>query len=169
MRYEQRPAPGFLSAGTRGQASGSRSPSPNPIDRMGASPRTHNLPLPPFSAHTDRSRTPSPDSLPLPPKISSSPTRRPASPLGARAPRPLPNPFKTTGSNNSLNTSSAGHSAWVPPVGADLGKQAAGRSDEVDGDEASVPSVPLKPSRKALGKRPAAPVDPDSKYLFSPT
>lgn len=94
--------------------------------------------------------------------MGSSPIRRPASPLGARAPRPLPNPFKTTGSNASLKSSSAGHSAWAAPSTMDHGRSGAVQDDNMDVDDADLPSVPLKPSRKALGKRPAQPVDPDS-------
>lgn len=164
-RYDQQPITGFLSAGQTAQASSSRSPSP--AGRIGASPRQQHLPLPPqlsASSH-DRSRSPSPDQFIPPPRLSSSPNRRPPSPLGARAPRPLPNPFRSTESNASLKSSSVGHPGWVAPAKLDPGRGTS--QDTADADGEDMPSVPLKPSRKALGKRPAVAVDPDSEYSLS--
>ena len=154
---------------------------------MQLSPRNEPLQLPPARGYDNsRSRTPSPDSLPHPPpRMDPSPNGalRPASPLGqnrVRGARPLPvpgsnNPFRSQhASNASLNSSAGNHNngqTGGKPFSTDPVKLAAGLtarpgsslSGSEGGDE---DEVPKKPSRKALGKRRAVPVDPDSECPF---
>ncbi|KIR27383.1 hypothetical protein I307_05570 [Cryptococcus deuterogattii 99/473] len=90
-------------------------------------------------------------------------------------PRPLPNPFKTTagGANDSQGSLST-QADTAPPSRSGTGdsnrsqtvsingsamQSAAVNGEEVDGDE--LPRVPIKPSRKALGKRRAV-IDEDT-------
>lgn len=99
-------------------------------------------------------------------------------------PRPLPNPFKTmaggaNGSQGSLSTqadtvpsrSGTGDSNGSQSASINVGtiQSAVVNGDEVDGDE--LPRVPIKPSRKALGKRRAV-IDEDNDFdpndLFNP-
>lgn len=96
-------------------------------------------------------------------------------------PRPLPNPFKTTagganGSQGSLSTqadtappsrSGTGDSnrSQTVSINGSAMQSAAVNGEEVDGDE--LPRVPIKPSRKALGKRRAV-IDEDSVFISSP-
>ncbi|OCF40210.1 hypothetical protein I317_05967 [Kwoniella heveanensis CBS 569] len=142
-----------------------------------------------------RSRTPSPDSHPLPhpPRIPGSPGQtRTSSPLGRMrmgGPRPLPNPFANAknASQHSLAPSATGPAsttgAATPTVPGSNGPSRNGTGDtpsrsgtgstaddlEEDGD--NLPAVPIKPSRKALGKRRAV-VDEDNHFdpndMFAP-
>ncbi|OXG10852.1 hypothetical protein C361_06890 [Cryptococcus neoformans Tu259-1] len=99
-------------------------------------------------------------------------------------PRPLPNPLKTmdggaNGSQGSLSTqadtvpsrSGTGDSNGSQSASINVGsiQSAVVNGDEVDGDE--LPRVPIKPSRKALGKRRAV-IDEDNDFdpndLFNP-
>ncbi|WWC87356.1 uncharacterized protein L201_002245 [Kwoniella dendrophila CBS 6074] len=147
-----------------------------------------------------QSRTPSPDRHPLPqiPKLSSSPVpgARTSSPLGRLrmgGPRPLPNPFakNNNASHQSLNnlansqTLNGGSSEGPMPSRNGSGDTPSrsgtgGSSDQshpggpiagedVDGDD--LPPKPLKPSRKALGKRRAV-VDEENHFdpndMFEP-
>lgn len=93
-------------------------------------------------------------------------------------PRPLPNPLKTmaggaNGSQGSLSTqadtvpsrSGTGDSNGSQSASINVGsiQSAVVNGDEVDGDE--LPRVPIKPSRKALGKRRAV-IDEDSTFII---
>lgn len=95
-------------------------------------------------------------------------------------PRPLPNPFKTIagGANDSQGslstqadtapsrggTGDSNRSQAVSINGSAM-QSAVMNEEEVDGDE--LPRVPIKPSRKALGKRRAV-IDEDSVFISSP-
>ncbi|WVQ97500.1 hypothetical protein IAU59_004614 [Kwoniella sp. CBS 9459] len=142
-----------------------------------------------------RSRTPSPDShpLPQPPRIPGSPGQtRTSSPLGRLrmgGPRPLPNPFanaKNAGQHSlapSANGPASTTGAATPSVPASNGPSRTGTgetpsrsgtgstADELDEDGDNLPAVPLKPSRKALGKRRAV-VDEENNFdpndMFAP-
>ncbi|WVR04273.1 hypothetical protein IAU60_001273 [Kwoniella sp. DSM 27419] len=139
--------------------------------------------------------------LPQPPKIPGSPGHtRASSPLGRvrmGGPRPLPNPFAKNASQASLAnaasgtatpgtgtaTSGTGTGAATPALTGALGTghnpsrsgtgdttgSSAQADQEEDGD--NLPPVPLKPSRKALGKRRAV-VDTDNNFdpndMFNP-
>ncbi|WVQ68769.1 uncharacterized protein L199_006978 [Kwoniella botswanensis] len=136
------------------------------------------------------SRTPSPDQqphpLPHPPKLSSSPvpTSRTNSPLGMGrlrmgGPRPLPNPFakgnnashqslqnlangtgttpSRNGSGDTPSRSGTGDSSNQSHAGVNHGVD----DKEIDGDD--LPPKPVRPSRKALGKRRAV-VDEDNNF-----
>ncbi|WWD21898.1 hypothetical protein CI109_106386 [Kwoniella shandongensis] len=155
------------------------SSSPRQLDVPLAAPRPidANHAHPPFrGAYTDRSRTPSPDRHPLPhpPKISSSPTgptsgSRTNSPLGRvkMGPRPLPSPFKNGNQSQvSLATGTSGAGSNPPSRSGtgDTGTGAvAGPTVDLDEDGDHLPPAPLKPSRKALGKRRAV-VDEDNNF-----
>lgn len=172
--------------------SSSRSPSPSGYNRALPDVRdsqlfndTRHLPEVPttesFSSHlqaavTDRgvSRTPSPDGrrsahqlpqLPPPKPIASPP--RSGSPLGRsrmQGPRPLPNPFKTVNSSQSLTTAAADARELQPaPSRGHSGSTHEGGSSGTGEDE----DDEARPSRKALGKRRAIP-DPDSELLCRP-
>ncbi|KAK4683955.1 hypothetical protein P7C73_g6253, partial [Tremellales sp. Uapishka_1] len=161
--------PGLFAPEQNNFSSSSRSPSPQPHSRLPASqspnpprlplpipqPQSHSHPLPHPATKQTSSRGPSPDSQPLPhpPKFSQPPSRS-GSPLGKTrvpGPRPLPNPFKAghTASNQSLKN--------PPPRG--------GSGSTADGSfvEAEEELAPVKPSRKALGKRRAV-VDEDNHF-----
>nr|XP_018265924.1 uncharacterized protein I303_02301 [Kwoniella dejecticola CBS 10117]OBR88082.1 hypothetical protein I303_02301 [Kwoniella dejecticola CBS 10117] len=143
------------------------------------------------------SRTPSPDHhhpLPHPPKLSSSPgPGRTSSPLGRlrmAGPRPLPNPFAKGNNashqslNNLANSAHAGSEGGTVPSrngsGDTPSRSGTGDSssqggahlpaDEIDGDD--LPPKPIKPSRKALGKRRAV-IDEDNHFnpddMFNPS
>ncbi|WRT65209.1 uncharacterized protein IL334_002152 [Kwoniella shivajii] len=129
--------------------------------------------------------------LPQPPKLSSSPGTRTASPLGRSrmgGPRPLPNPFaKTNNTNNAshqslanlmngTNTNTKSSGTGTPSDGPSRSgtgdtPSRSGTNDsqdisnngilEIDGDD--LPPKPIKPSRKALGKRRAV-IDEDNDF-----
>ena len=166
-------------------ASSSRSPSPAPLSRLPApdtmphsSPHLQDstpLPIPPLRLPDGRSRTPSPDRLPV--KISSSPGR--ASPLGggrARGPRPLPNPFAPRSDTHSALSGSlpkddhamsqSHHSGSQQARSSNPSRSGTGSTHDGSGvhhrDELDDGSAEGKPSYKAMGKRRAAPKDPDS-------
>ncbi|ORY24881.1 hypothetical protein BCR39DRAFT_545694 [Naematelia encephala] len=172
-------------------ASSSRSPSPAPParlpvpDKLVSSPRQVDVHLPmhsnnPFrgtAGTLDRSRTPSPDRgpLPHPPKIIAASPARPGSPLGrTRAPahRPLPNPFSrgNNGSQQSLreganpnpNTNTNTNPSRSGTGSTQESSSAPKTADEDDDDE-DIPVRPIKPSRKALGKRRAV-IDEDNHF-----
>nr|XP_019047665.1 hypothetical protein I302_04281 [Kwoniella bestiolae CBS 10118]OCF26595.1 hypothetical protein I302_04281 [Kwoniella bestiolae CBS 10118] len=188
---------GLFPPSNQPQASSSRSPSPVPNMRLPSdtTPRvTSNNPFRNANAENGRtSRTPSPDHqlnhpLPNPPKLSTSPApgSRTGSPLGMGrlrmgGPRPLPNPFAkgnnashqslhnlATGTAPSRNGSGEGDTPSRSGTG-DSSNQSHGQVEEVDGDE--LPPKPVKPSRKALGKRRAV-VDEDNNFdpndMFNP-
>jgi hypothetical protein len=91
---------------------------------------------------------------------------RTASPLGMRdgkgmkGPRPLPNPFAMgkQGSQGSLHAVPNSSSGGVQPS----------RSGTGDAEEEEVPQGPVKPSRKALGKRRALPVEESESKRVQP-
>ncbi|KIR78097.1 hypothetical protein I305_04739 [Cryptococcus gattii E566] len=99
-------------------------------------------------------------------------------------PRPLPNPFKTIAGGTNESQGSLSTQADTAPSRSGTGdsnksqtvsingsamQSAVVNGEEVDGDE--LPRVPIKPSRKALGKRRAV-IDEDNDFdpndLFNP-
>ncbi|ODO02955.1 hypothetical protein I350_05798 [Cryptococcus amylolentus CBS 6273] len=185
----------MLSVGpTSGVASSSRSPSPTPaplLPPVQPAPQGGNLKSNnPFrSAAPARSKSPSPDRhhLPHAPRDTNSPSNgRTVSPLGGAklrmGPRPLPNPSKPSSAVPTpsqtpapgATASSYGGSQSAPSrsgTGDSNGKSSVGKDgEEIDGDD--LPKIPLKPSRKALGKRRAV-VDEDNNFdpndMFNPT
>nr|XP_019008923.1 uncharacterized protein I206_06610 [Kwoniella pini CBS 10737]OCF47704.1 hypothetical protein I206_06610 [Kwoniella pini CBS 10737] len=157
---------------------------------------TAALPIPgsnnPFR-NAIKSRTPSPDQrhpLPQLPKLSSSPSRT-SSPLGRSrmgGPRPLPNPFAKGNNASHQSLANLANSAHVGSEGGNIpsrngsgdtpSRSGTGDSssqgahvpaEEVDGDD--LPPKPIKPSRKALGKRRAV-IDEDNNFnpddMFNP-
>ncbi|WVQ76618.1 hypothetical protein IAR50_006291 [Cryptococcus sp. DSM 104548] len=185
----------MLSVGpTAGAASSSRSPSPTPaipLPPVQPAPQAANLKSNnPFrSTAPAGSRSPSPDRHHLPhiPRSANSPSTGlgRVSPLGGAklrmGPRPLPNPSKASsavptpsqtpapgttasshgGSQSAPSRSGTGDSNGISNAGMD--------EEDIDGDD--LPKIPLKPSRKALGKRRAI-VDEDNNFdpneLFNP-
>ncbi|KAL1408179.1 hypothetical protein Q8F55_004984 [Vanrija albida] len=124
-----------------------------------------------------RSRTPSPDrrGLPEPPKVPPSPARNP-SPVGRSripGPRPLPS-TRQLRSNNSPSTNSLTglvDGPHQPSRGGSgstnngtNGSGSGAEGDAEEDDETSAAAPPARPSRKALGKRRAEPVDPDNDF-----
>ena len=164
-------------------ASSSRSPSPAPHARLPApdtvtmplphpSPRQDSaaLPIPPARSFETRSRTPSPDRIH---KLSSSPGR--ASPLGmGKTRRPLPKPFRTeaSGTLGSSLPGSVHDSAPSRSIHESSNPSRSGTGSTHDGSAAHESHendvVNAQPSRKALGKRRAQPIDPDSESYISP-
>lgn len=187
-RMDRRQQMDMLAAPSEAIATTSRSPSPSynnmPLPpENGRSPRTTDSShghssqgghVDNLSTHmgnvnleTKRSRTPSPHRLPAPPKIVGQSPPRSGSPLGRSrvpGPRPLPHPgaqFKPTNSNPNLVASAFEQGSRGTPVRGGSGSSAEGAptSDgsaipDEDGDDA-----PVRPSRKALGKRRAVPDD----------
>lgn len=144
-------------------------PSPKPLDapqmdKLGHAFAASSI-AEPVMARTARSN--SLGGLRAPPKLSEQP--RTGSPQGRSrmtGPRPLPNPFKTVPSNASLSAAADGSSAPLQPPrrnGSDSSSKDS-RVSGVDGDEEDTDTAPTKPSRKALGKRRAQPVDPDNDF-----
>ncbi|KAK8846581.1 hypothetical protein IAR55_005667 [Kwoniella newhampshirensis] len=151
-------------------------PAPGPVDAT--------LALPPFNeAYDGRSRTPSPERHPLPhpPRIPASPNgptngSRTSSPLGRvrmSGPRPLPSPFKNANPSQASLTTAVSGAGSNPPSRSGTGDTGTGAPPVADLDEDgdSLPAVPLKPSRKALGKRRAV-IDEDNNFdpndMFNP-
>lgn len=165
----------------------SRSPSPTPharlpqADGLVSSPRALNAPMPlpvprPFGSEV-RSRTPSPDSL-RQPRIPPSPGRA-GSPLGqgilakAKGPRPLPNPFSRSQNPSNRDLPAAGKDGATPSrSGTDstdyhgqhgASTQTPFANGDAAGEEDDSDAPPVRPSRKALGKRRVI-EDPDSEF-----
>lgn len=129
-----------------------------------------SAPMGSLNLETKRSRSPSPNRLPAVPKIHGQSPPRSGSPLGRSrvpGPRPLPHPgaqFKSINSNPNLVASAYDHGQRGTPARGGSGSSAEGAPtsngsaipDGDDGDDA-----PVRPSRKALGKRRAVP-DEDS-------